>query len=206
MVKIQTPKDKFWVDESGLEIPFNRISKAERLIEKNTAKIRKEAIAINAKMVEFKEMVKQLCAEAYEAFMEEKGVKPTKGNFTFYSFNRDIKVEVSINERIEFDDMTIKAAKAKFDDFLSSNIQSKNEFAKQMVMDAFSTQRKGNLDVKRVLQLTRYESKVNDALFSEAVTLIKEAIRKPDSKTYFRIWEKNKEGAYQLIDLNFSSI
>ncbi len=31
--------------------------------------------------------------------------------------------------------------------------------------------------------------------------------RKPDSKKYFRVWEREgKDGEYELIDLNFSSI
>ena len=75
-----------------------------------------------------------------------------------------------------------------------------------MVINAFETQRKGNLDVKSVMNLTRYESKVKDPLFSEAVALINSAIRRPKTKTYFRVWQKNSNGEYQNVDLNISSI
>lgn len=203
----QKSKDGTWHDESGTAIPYNRITKSERLMERYAAKILKEAEYVNKRLTDFKESVREMCQEAYEAFMDEKNIhRETKGNFTWFNFNRTIKIEVSINERIEFDDLTIEAAKAKFDEFLEENITSKNEFAKQMVIDAFETQRNNKLDTKRVMQLTRYEKKINDALFSEAVALINEAIRRPESKTYFRVWKKTIDGSYENVDLNFSSI
>ncbi|MDT8346516.1 MAG: DUF3164 family protein [Flavobacteriaceae bacterium] len=203
----QKSNSEFWYDENNVAIPYNRTTRSERLMERHAARILKQAESLNAKLAEFKTLVRDLCREAYDAFMAEKGIdKETKGNFTWYNFNRSIKIEVSINERIEFDDLTIEAAKARFDAFLKDNITSKNQFAKEMIIDAFETQRAGKLDVKRILQLTRYEDKINDDLFSEAVKLINEAIRRPDSKTYFRVWRKDDDGKYQNIDLNFSSI
>lgn len=203
----QKAKDGTWTDETGTTVPYNRTTRAERIMEKNAAKILKEAENLNGRLSAFKDQVRDLCQEAYDAFMKEKDVqKETKGNFTWYNFNRTIKIEVSINERIEFDDLTIEAAKAKFDVFLEDNITSKNAFAKQMVIDAFETQRNNKLDTKRVLQLTRYEKKINDPLFSEAVDLINQAIRRPDSKTYFRVWKMTGDGKYRNIDLNFSSL
>lgn len=203
----QKTSSPVWIDENGVSIPTNRLTKVEKLLERNTAKILKKATDLNTKLKEFKDEITQLSQDAYNAFMEAKNItKETKGNFTFYNFNRTIKVEVSVSERIEFDDLTIEAAKARFDEFLNSNITSKNEFAKQMIIDAFETQRAGKLDVKRILQLTRYKDKINDPLFSEAVELINSAIRRPESKTYFRVWLKDTSGKYQNIDLNFSSI
>lgn len=195
-----------WTDESGTQIPVNRLTKSEKLMEKNSYKLLIGALKLNADLSAFKQLIIDLSNEAYEAFMAEKGAKTTKGNFTWYNFNRSIKIEVSINEKTEFDDLTIEAAKARFDEFLQLNITSKNEFVKDMILDAFQTERKGKLDVKRVLQLTRYEDRINDQLFSDAVKLINEAIRRPSSRTYFRIWQKDATGKYQNVDLNLSSI
>ena len=176
-------------------------------MERSTARILKSALAVNKKLQDFKDMVRDLSEEAYAAFMEEKSSnRETKGNFTWYNFNRSIKIEVSVNEPIQFDDLTIAAAKEKFDQFLDENVQSKNEFVKQMINGAFETQRAGKLDVKQVMGLTRYQSKINDPKFTEAVNLINEAIRRPKSKTYFRVWVKDAAGEYQNIELNLSSI
>lgn len=202
-----TSKDQSWINEAGTSIPFNRTTPVEKLHEKHAARLLKDAIAVNKRLVEFKELIQKLSSEAHDAFMESKDIsKPTKGNFTWYNFNRSIKIEVAISERIEFDSLTIEAAKAKLDLFLDINIESKNAFAKELVMDAFETQRKQQLDVKKVLGLTRHKARINDPLFSEAVDLIEQAIRRPESKTYFRIWQKSEEGKYENIDLNLSSI
>jgi hypothetical protein len=151
--------------------------------------------------------MQELSTEAYEAFMESKNTsKETKGNFTWFNFNRTIKIEVAISERIEFDELTIIAAKNKLDQFLDINITSTNEFVKQLVMDAFETKRNKQLDVKKVLGLTSHKQRINDPLFSEAVDLITSAIRRPESKTYFRIWLKDSDGKYNNIDMNLSSI
>lgn len=209
MILQQNSKEQTWYDEAGTAIPYSRTTRVERLLERSSGSILKDAEKINKELRLFKQKVRELCDEAYEAFMEEKGIeqwKDRKGNFTWYNFNRSIKIEVSVNERTEFDDLTIQAAKAKLDEFLSEAIQSKNEFAKQMVIDAFETQRNKKLDTRKVLNLTRYEDKVNDPLFSEAVSLIKKAIRTPDSRTYFRVWKMDGAGEYQNVELNFSSI
>lgn len=206
-MKTHKSSDPTWNDEAGISIPFNRITKAERLMERHSAKIVRDALAVNSKLVALRDTISELSMEAYEAFMEEKNSnKETKGNFSWFNFNRSIKIEVSISEAIQFDDLTITAAKEKFQQFLEENVTSKIDFVKQMITDAFETQRAGKLDAKRILGLIRYESKINNALFSEAVKLIQESIRRPKSKTYFRVWLKDETGAYKNIELNLSSL
>ncbi|SCY94361.1 DUF3164 family protein [Flavobacterium caeni] len=202
-----TSKDQTWINETSTHIPFNRTTPVERLHEKHSSRLLKEAVKLNKGLSDFKALIRDLSNEAYEAFMASVKVqKPAKGNFTWYNFNRTIKIEVSISEPIKFDEMTIAAAKVKLDEFLNLNIESKNAFAKDMAKAAFSTQRSGQLDVKKVLDLIRYKDQVNDPLFSESVELIQKAIRRPESKTYFRIWLKDETGKYNNIDLNLSSI
>ncbi|MBK5213400.1 MAG: DUF3164 family protein [Flavobacteriaceae bacterium] len=203
----QKAKDGMWTDESGVQIPYNRITSVERLMERHSWKILKGAQDINKRLADFKDMIRELCQEAHDAFMKEQKIeRETKGNFSWFNFNRSIKVEITVNEPIQFDDMTITAAKAKFDEFLNDNITSKNEFVKAMIIDAFETQRNGQLDTKAVMKITRYEKRINDTKFSEAVDLINSSIRRPKSKSYFRVSVKNEEGGYDNIDLNFSSI
>ena len=204
---IQTSKDKMWHDESGQRIPYIRITKSERLMERQSAKLMKGAQGLNKKLSGFKNDISKICQEAYDVFMTEKGVSTDnrKGNFTWYNFDRTIKIEVSINERVDFDELTVQAAKEKFTQFLNINIESKNTFIKQMVLDAFETSR-GKLDARKVFGLIRYKSKIKNALFQEAVKLLEESIRRPESRTYFRVWTKDENGKYNNIDLNFSSI
>jgi len=109
---IQTNKQPMWVDESGNKIPFNRLTAIEKNQEKQAAKIVKEAERLNGLIMAFKSDIKTICEKVYNDFMEAKSVnKPAKGNFTWFNFDRSIKIEVSINDRIEFDDLTMKACK-----------------------------------------------------------------------------------------------
>jgi len=202
-----TTKDQLWKDEAGTAIPFNRITAYERKRERAAGKLHKDAKAINAKLKEYKDTMRDLCNEVYAEFMESKGSdKVAKGNFTWFNFDRSIKIEVSISERIEFDNLHVQAAKEKFDVFMNLNVETKNQFVKEMIMSAFQTSQ-GKLDTKKVFDLMRYRVKINDALYNEACVILESGIRRPDSKKYFRVWEREGEdGEYLLIDLNFSSI
>jgi hypothetical protein len=182
------------------------ITPSTRLRERNSATILRSAESLNKQLNAFKITVVKLCDEVFIKTMEElSGKKESKGNFTWFNFDRSIKVEVSINERIEFDDLTIQACKDKLNEFLSESLDSKTEFVKELVTDAFSTSR-GRLDAKKVMGLMKYRSKITHPLFQQALTLLSDSIRRPDSKTYFRVWKLAPDGSYQNVDLNFSSI
>lgn len=205
-MELQTSKQSTWTDESGMNIPYNRTTKVERMMERQAHRLLNEAKRINRIEASYKTLVKEVSEEIYKEFMLEKNTdKQQKGNFTWFNFDRSIKIEVSVNERIVFDDLTITAAREKLDKFIEENINGKVDFAKELVNDAFKTS-KGQLDAKKVLGLTRYRSKISDATFQEALDLIEEAVRRPDSKVYYRIWEKDADGKYQAVELNFSMI
>ncbi|HNW71164.1 MAG TPA: DUF3164 family protein [Bacteroidales bacterium] len=203
---IQKVKEKQWKDETGRNIPIEYISAGNRLKERHAGALVKQAKQINKQLAEFKKSTAKLCTEVYQKMMEEFKTKAeSKGNFTWFSFDRSIKIEVSISDRIDFDDLTITACKSKLDEFLTETLDSKQEFVKDLVADAFSTSR-GKLDAKKVMGLLKYRTKIKAELFQEALNLLESSIRKPESKTYFRIWERAADGSYELIDLNFSSI
>ena len=203
----QKTSDQNWVDENGQSIPVKRITKCEKLMEQKSTSLLKGAKSINQHLIGFKKDIKAICEEVEKASLLENGVvkENSKGNLTWYNFDRTIKVERSISEPMKFDELTISAAKAKLDEFLNEAIESKFDFAKDMILTAFETT-KGQLDPKKITPLTRYESKVNHPLFSEACKLIQQALRRPDSKTYYRIWQKDEDGKYQAVELNFSNI
>lgn len=204
---IQTTKQAAWKDENGTSVPVNRLTKAEKLREKSAYQLVKQAQELNRRLETYKAQIREMCLEVERVAAEELTVnrEALKGNITWFNFDRSIKIERSISEPMTFDDITITAAKAKLDEFLNQAIESKFDFAKEMIISAFETT-KGKLDPKKITPLTRYEKRVNHPLFSEACTLIQEAIRRPDTKTYYRVWQKDDDGKYKAIELNFSNI
>ena len=197
----------FWLDETNAKIPANRLTKVEKMMEYSATKVVNDAIKLNKQMVSFKSKINTICNDVYRNFLRDKNIEITgrKGNFTWYNFDRSIKIEVDVHETITFDDMTITAAREKLDMFIEQNVEGKIDFIKELVNDSFKTSR-GKLDAKKVLSLIRYRSKIKDELFNEALTLIEDSIRRPASRTYYRVFVKDETGKYQSVELNLSNI
>ena len=203
---------KIWQDENGIVIPANRVTASEKLRERACEKLQKESEKLSNKIAELKAMFGELTDEVYEAVMAENNIDTAdrKGNFTFFNFDRSIKVEVDVNERIEFDDAMIAVAKEHLDVFITNATSTAvDEMIRDMINDAFSTSR-GKLDTKKVLNLTRYRSRVDAEKYPNfhlAIDAIEKAIRKPTSKRYHRIFiKRNEEDGYEAINLNFSAL
>jgi hypothetical protein len=205
MFRTQLQKSVFWIDEAGNSISSKDLKKKERVIEQSTGLIVKEAIRANKALVAFHNVLKAQVDRSIQAILSEYSGKKTefKGNYTLYNFDRSIKIMVKVSQPIKFDEITISQAKAKLDEFLSGGISAKTSFIKQMVMDAFS-QQSGNMDTKKVMGLKRYADRINEPLYVEAMKLIDEAIRRPESATYYQVWTRNDEGKYDVVKLNLS--
>jgi len=201
-----TTKDPFWTDEAGTKIPLNRIRPYERKREQKIARLHKEATNLSNKIAQFKERMREECKAMYDEFLEEHGANPGKGNIDLYNFDRSIKLGVSVNDLIGFDTLTLEAAKSHFDEFMAEEVQTKTSVVKDMLLDAFAS-RNGMFDRKKVLNVLSYRNRVDDPRFIKGCDLISESIRKKGTKTYYRVWQRTgKDGEYELIDMNFSSL
>lgn len=205
----QNSTEKNWIDESGQKIPYNRTTIAERMKERNAFKLLNEAEKINKNLASFKEMMTKIVEEVIEAARKENVVKlEGKGNYTWYNFNRSIKIEVNVNETIKFDEITIESAKEKLMDLIRTNI-SGDDFIISIVEDAFQTSR-GKLDPKKILGLRKHTERIKSEQlkkeWNEVMKLIDKSISRPSSKSYFKVWKIDEEGKYEPVELNFSSI
>lgn len=199
-----------WRDESGVEIPANRISKAEKEREKQSERILKAALKTNDSLKHLHELIQEAHEAVCKAEVEEnkhlgKVYKKGKGARTWYNFDRTVKIEITVNELIRFDEGKIAAAREIFDQFIDRNVTGTDDIIRQLINSAFANT-KGGLDSKKVLSLLRYRTKIKDKLFHSALNLIEDSISRPDSKKYYRVWVKNEQGQYENIELNFSSI
>lgn len=205
--KQQTPKDKEWKDAKGAAIPYNRTTAYERLCEKNAHAILAEAVKVNAALAKLKQLFGDKHMEVLDAFKRAQGtdLKETKGNKVWYSFDRGIVVECKIQERIEFEDLLITAAREKLNEFLSTKLSSDDQFVVEMVTTAFETTN-GKLDAKRIMHLLGYKHKVKAALFQEACEMIEKSMRRTFSKSYMSVGVRQADGSYQYVHLNFSAL
>ena len=209
MIINQTSKDVNWIDETGNSIPFNRTTKSERLKEKYSNKILKEAQNATEKLKSLRDLMDVAIGEILEECRIENSVKlDGKGNFTWYNFNRSIRVEVNINELITFDEIKLESAKEKLSSLIRDNTKG-DDFILSIVEQAFQTTT-GKLDTKRILSLKKHTSRIVNLsiknTWQEAMYLIDQSISRPSSKKYMKVYLKDETGEYQNIPLNFSNL
>lgn len=200
-------KEKIWKDEAGNTIPISHVKTVEKINERVTITIATKALKVSEAIAKLKEDIEQLTEQAFEAFRKEyKGKKEDhKGNISIFSFDRSIKIVVRVSEAIRFDDQTINLAKERLTEFLRDGISAKDTVIKDMVLDAFNTAG-GKLDVKKIFGLKRYASRIEDSRYAEAMKLIDEAIRRPDSATYYQVWIRNSRGEYDAVALSLADV
>lgn len=206
MIQQQTSKKATWTNESGEAVPFKYVPAVARLKEKNAFALYTSALKAHNALKAAKADFEKLCKEVFDAQMSEKEqAKIRKGNFTFYNFDYSIKIEVNIDERIEFDSVLIEKCKQELLSLVESGISQDKVVLKKLILSAFQTVN-GRLDTKKILPLRRYTSEIKDARYQRAMEHLDAAIRRPFSKKYFQISVRNDAGEYENIGLNFSSI
>ena len=209
-MKLQhTTKDKIWIDESGTQIPYNRTTPIERKKEKHAFNLLKKGQNVTKILTELKAAVKEASDEVLNAEREASNVKLSeKGNYTWYNFDKSIKIQVDVNEPIKFDEIKIASAKEKLMNLIRTNING-DDFIISIAEDAFQTS-SGKLDPKKILGLRKHSSRIrNEAIkleWEEIMKQIDASITRPKSKSYYKIWVKNEEGEYEGVELNFSNI
>lgn len=206
-IKKQTEKDAAWVDNKGISVPYSRVTGTERLKEKQAYKIATEASKINTSLKQFRDLIETASQDIYERILKENNaeVKDRKGNFTWFNFDRSIKIEVAISERVTFKTPEIDLAKEKLDAFITANLNGVDALIQELVNDAFQNT-KGALDAKKVLSLLKYRTKIKAQDFQDALDLIEKSIERSHSRKYCRVWVMAANGEYENIELNFSSI
>jgi len=194
---------KQWIDHNGNEIPSQYVPKLDKERDRLAQRTLKKALDINKRLTAFKEESIAACDELFENMLKEYKVKKGgKGNYSISSFDKNIKIEISIQERVEFDDL-IQVAQEKINEYIKDRTDGVGYDLQQIINLAFKTT-KGRLDTKRVLSL--FSLNIKNKIWLEAMDILKKSIHRNVSKRYMRVWQKDANGEYKGVDLNFSSI
>ncbi|WEH92951.1 DUF3164 family protein [Acinetobacter soli] len=126
-----------------------------------------------------------------------------KGNLTLFSFDGKYKIVRQIQDSIRFDER-LQAAKALIDECIQSWSANSNDYLKVLVNDAFQVDKEGKISTGRVLGLRRHN--IDDTKWQKAMQAISDSIIVTDSKNYVRFYERDEDGKYQPISLDFANI
>ena len=164
-----------------------------------------DAKAVSAELDRFKGQLSgdmqafvELSAEKYDA-----NIGGSKGNITLLSYDGQYKVTRDISNRIDFDER-LNAAKALIDDCLREWSKDSGPELRTLVDDAFQVDKKGKINVKRILSLRKFN--ITHPTWKRAMEAIGEAITVTGSCTYYRVYERDEEGNYHQISLDFSGV
>ena len=194
---------KIWKDLNGNEVPAQYVPALDKERERVALKYLAKAKKLSEQLIALKVEMLDECDGVYDRMLESNNVPAqSKGGFSISTFDRSAKIEISIQERIEFDDL-ISVAHEKIKQYLEEKTRGVDHDLQQIINQAFET-RKGKMDVKRILGLFRLQ--IKHPLWEDAMELIKRSISRNNSKRYARVWEKDAQGEYRVVELNFSSI
>jgi hypothetical protein len=194
-------------DHNGFDVPVTAIGKIDLKKNQTAIKIAEKFKEMAVRLQNLKDFAFDAADEIYELQLKAyeidgRDVERMKGNFTFFSYDKRFKVEVNIGQRLEFDDK-INLAKAEIDEYLKEITEGQNSDILIIVNNAFTTVR-GKLDPKRILQLFSYQ--IKNVRWKKAMEILQDSITTNHSKRYIKVSERDSNGEYQNINVQFSSI
>lgn len=201
---LQIPEG-FKQDHKGRLVPESTIKPID--IERDALVIRliENVKAVQEQLKQFKALAFGDIAAFVDLSLEQYDVHlgGSKGNITLFSFDGKYKIIRQIQDTIRFDER-LQAAKILIDECIQSWSADSNDYLKVLVNDAFQVDREGKISTGRVLGLRRHS--IDDPKWKEAMEAIADSIRVVDSKSYVRFYERDSEGKYQAISLDFANV
>lgn len=201
---IHKKTDKVWYDHRGTRVPREYVPDFDKRSEVIIARIFNKGKKLSSALAKFKTEAFEQADKLYAEMLENANIEPTdrKGNYTITSFDKSVKIEVNVSDRIEFDE-NIEFAQLKFNEFITLKTNGVDADISIIVNNAFST-KKGRLDQKKVFDLFSY--KITHPVWLEGIEFLKKSISTNSSVRYMEISAKDENGEYQSVKLNFSSI
>jgi len=189
----------------GHLVPMEQIEEVDLLRDEFVLRAMEAVKAMEANLTAFKDQMTgdmdaflDLSAEKYGARLGG-----AKGNITLTSFDGKYRVTREVAERIEFDER-LQVAKALVDECLREWTKFSASEVRTLIEDAFQVDKKGRINTKRILGLRKL--KIDHPTWKQAMEAIGDAVTITGSCVYHRFYERDEQGKYQQISLDFSGV
>ncbi len=126
-----------------------------------------------------------------------------RGNLTLTSFDGKCQILRAVSDLLDFDE-ALMAAKALIDECLREWTRGGDPRVRALIDDAFQVDKKGRINAKRILALRRLN--IDDEKWLRAMAAISDSLKVVGSRTYYRFYERDENGNYQQIPLDFSAV
>lgn len=203
--ELQAVPEGFLTNAKGYLVPKDKVKEIDLLRSELVNELIAGAKQLQLQMRQFKEKSFADIAAFLGLSLEkyEVALGGNKGNVTLISFDGKYKVTRQIQDSIRFDER-LQAAKHLIDECISKWAEDSNDNIQVLINDAFQVDREGKISTNRVLSLRRLN--IHDEKWQQAMEAISDSIIITDSKSYIRFYERDEQGAYQAISLDFATI
>ncbi|WP_127088353.1 DUF3164 family protein [Aquabacter cavernae] len=187
-------------DAKGALMPLSRVDARDKLIDELVRKMMGHARDLSAQIARFRGHCFDDVGSLQALLAQEYGAPlgGPKGNLSLTSYDGSLKVRVEVADRLEFGP-ELQAAKALVDACLAEWAANSGDEIRAIVNMAFDVEKTGTVNRSALFMLLRVS--IEDERWQEAMRAIRESIRIIGSKTYFRFYEADAEGAMQAIPI-----
>ena len=112
-----------------------------------------------------------------------------------YKVTREIADQIDFNERLQI-------AKQLADECLEEWGETADYKVRAILADAFQTNRKGRINVKKLLGLRKFN--FEEPKWKQAMAAVADAVTVVGTKPYYRMHERDDDGNYNQIKIDFS--
>lgn len=192
-------------DARGAFVPVESIKPMDILIDGEVRKIMDYARDLSAQIARFKGhtfddigSLQALVAQEYKATLGGQ-----KGNVTLTSFDGLMKVQVQVQDQIDFGP-ELQAAKSLVDECLRDWSADSRSEIRALVTRAFQVDKEGKINRAEIFMLLRVE--IEDERWKRAMDAVRDSIRIIGSRTYVRFFERDAaDGPWRAITIDLAN-
>jgi len=198
-------KEEYMTDSQGRQVPVKLIKEIDILRHQTVTNIANEAMKMKSVLVDFKVKVRDEIYSFVEKSAAEYGVKwgGKKGNISLLSYDGRFKLVIAMNDNVTFDER-LQVARELIGKCLDKWSKGSRPEIRLLVNDAFQVDKTGKISTARVLGLRRLD--IQDPEWQKAMTAITESLQITGTKQYLRVYERDKNGEYQMIPLDVAAL
>jgi hypothetical protein len=189
----------------GHLVPLSLVSDIDKTRNDLVHEIVSKADDLRALLADFKtdtfgeiQAFAELSAEKYNIKLG--GVK---GNITLCSFDGRYQIKLSQADVKVFDER-LQAAKQLVDSCIHRWTEGSRAEIKALVEHAFQTDREGKISLGRIYTLMQLE--IDDEEWQQAMQALRDSMQVVSTKSYLRIYERNKQGKFDQLALDLAGV
>ena len=204
----QTPvtvPEGYRLNDKGHLIPVDKIKEIDKLRDETVISLVEKAKQLQATIIGTKDILFNDCNSFIELSAKDYDTQlgGKKGNVSLMSFDGKYKVQIAISDKLVFDER-LQVAKSLIDECLKEWTADSNGNVKAIIDNAFAVDKEGKINIRRVLSLRSLN--IIDDKWLKAMQAISDATQVVSSKEYIRFYERDDDGKYRQISLDFANL